>query len=126
VSVEPPKDSVLGEWTQKLGTELARYPELRNVSTDYHAGSLERQIVIDRNSAVRFGISTQMVDDALYDVFGQRQIATIFTQLNQYRVVLNARPDFQSGSEALANLYIRSNSGARVPLAAFTRGEAAL
>jgi multidrug efflux pump len=126
VSVETPNASDLGEWTQKLVTELVQYPELRNVSTDYHAGSLERQIIIDRNSAVRLGISTQMVDDALYDAFGQRQIATIFTQLNQYRVVLNARSDFQTGSEALANLYIRSNSGARIPLAAFTRLETGL
>jgi multidrug efflux pump len=126
LSVETPNASDLGEWTQRLVTGLARYPELRNVSTDYHAGALERQIIIDRNSAVRLGISTQMVDDALYDAFGQRQIATIFTQLNQYRVVLNARSDFQTGSEALANLYIRSNSGARIPLAAFTRLEAGL
>ncbi len=126
LTMETPNAADLGEWTQKLVTELSRYPELRNVSTDYHAGSLEQQVVIDRNSAARLGISPQMLDDALYDAFGQRQISTIFTQLNQYRVVLNARPDFQRGPAALSSIYIRSTSGTQVPLDAFTRLEAGL
>jgi multidrug efflux pump len=77
-------------------------------------------VVIDRDTAARLGITPQAVDDALYDAFGQRQVSTIFTQLNQYHVVLEVQPDFQQSPEALKDLYVPSASGAQVPLRAFT------
>src|SRR5436189_1007321 len=78
---------------------------------------------MDRNTAARFGITPQMIDDTLYDAFGQRQISTMFTQLNQYRVVLEAQPDFQRRPDDMANIYVQSPSGNAVPLATLTRLE---
>src|SRR6185369_15591381 len=77
---------------------------------------LQARIIIDRNTAARFGITPQLIDDTLYDAFGQRQISTIFTQLNQYRVVLEADPQFQTSPNQLQNVYVRSPAGGAVPL----------
>src|SRR5207245_775341 len=74
---------------------------------------------IDRDTASRLGVTPQMIDDTLYDAFGQRQVSTIFTQLNQYHVVLEVNPNFQQSPEALKDLYVPSASGAQVPLSAF-------
>jgi multidrug efflux pump subunit AcrB len=78
-------------------------------------------VVIDRDTASRLGVPAQAIDDALYDAFGQRQVATIFTERNQYRVVLEVGSDFQQSPDALARVYVRSTNGAQVPLSAFTR-----
>jgi multidrug efflux pump len=80
-------------------------------------------LVIDRDAAARLGISTQTLDDTLYDAFGQRQVSTIFTQLNQYRVVLEVSPDFHKSPQDLNSLFVQSSSGGPVPLSAFTRLE---
>jgi multidrug efflux pump subunit AcrB len=78
-------------------------------------------VAIDRDTASRFGISTRDVDDALYSSFGQRQISTIFTQLNQYHVVLEVKPEFRCSPDALTNVYVPGSDGRPVPLQAFTK-----
>jgi multidrug efflux pump len=110
-------------WTDRLVTALHDLPELRDVASDQQTGGLEANLVIDRDTAARFGITPQMIDDTLYDAFGQRQISTIFTQLNQYHVVLEVRPESQRGPQDLGDIYVRSPSGAQVPLSAFTHLE---
>jgi multidrug efflux pump len=102
---------------------LKALPELRDVATDQQNQGLQARIVIDRATASRLGITPQMVDDALYDAFGQRQVSTMFTQLNQYRVVLEADPRFQQRPEDLTHIYLRSASGGSVPLSAFATVE---
>ena len=92
-------------------TNCRRIPELRDVASDQLNGGLQAQLVIDRNTASRFGITPQMIDDTLYDAFGQRQISIMFTQLNQYRVVLEVKPDLQQNPSELKNIYIRSPAG---------------
>ena len=77
-------------------------------------------MIIDRDTAARLGILPLAIDDTLYDAFGQRQVSTIFTQLNQYHVVLEAAPGFQQTPDALKSIYVKSSNGAEVPLAAFT------
>jgi multidrug efflux pump len=100
---------------------LSRNPELRDVSSDQQDKGLRLSVAIDRPTAARLGITPQIVDDTLYDAFGQRQVSTIFTQLNQYRVVLTVKPEFQQGPGALQAIYLRSQSGGQVPLGAITR-----
>jgi multidrug efflux pump len=91
------------------------------VASDQQNAGLQVRITLDRTTASRLGITPQMLDDALYDAFGQRQISTMFTQLNQYRVVLEARPGLYQRPEDLQTIYVRSGSGGAVPLSAFTR-----
>ena len=85
----------LTEYVPKLLQRLQQIPELRDVASDQGSGSLEADLVVDRNTASRLGVTPQMIDDTLYDAFGQRLISTIFTQLNQYHVVLEVSPDHQ-------------------------------
>src|SRR5438045_5078740 len=94
-----------------------------DVATDQLNNGLRANLVIDRDTASRLGILPQAIDDTLYDAFGQRQVSTIFTQLNQYHVVLEADPDLQQNPDALKNIYVHSSTGAQVPLASFTRSE---
>ena len=82
----------LAEWAPRLSSALRALPELRDVASDQQSQGLRRALVIDRDTASRLGITPQMIDDTLYDAFGQRQVSTIFTQLNQYRVVLEVEP----------------------------------
>ena len=91
-----------------------------SVATNKTKG-LRLMVTIDRNTASRLGITPQSIDDTLYDAFGQRQVSTIFTQLNQYRVVLGVKPDFQSGPASLQSLYVRGTEGKQVPLSAITQ-----
>jgi multidrug efflux pump len=98
----------LNRWAQILTTDLAALPELTDVTSDQQASATSATLVIDRSTASRFGITAQAIDDTLYDAFGQRQIATLFTQLNQYHVVEEVDPKFQLTPEALAHLYVRS------------------
>jgi hydrophobe/amphiphile efflux-1 (HAE1) family protein len=105
----------------RMLAKLRGLPELRDVSTDQQNRGLEATLVIDRDTASRLGIQARAIDDTLYDAFGQRQVSTIFTHLNQYHVVLEVAPRFQESPEALKALYTRSSTGAQVPLSAFTR-----
>jgi multidrug efflux pump len=113
----------LNQWTTKLLALLQTLPELRDVATDQQTHGLQARLVIDRVTASRLGITPQAIDNALYDAFGQRQISTLFTQLNQYHVILETLPDFQRNPSKLNDIYVLSTSGTAVPLGAFTHFE---
>ena len=119
-SLASPDPEALRRFTPLLIERLRALPEIRDLASDQQTGGLELALNVDRDTASRLGITPRMIDDTLYDAFGQRQVSTIFTQLNQYRVVLEVDPSFQQGPEALDHLYVRSSSGAAVPLASFT------
>ena len=119
-SLESPDPKDLAQWVPRFIRDLQSRPELRDVASDQGDTGLGVRLVIDRDAAARLGISTQTLDDTLYDAFGQRQISTIFTQLNQYRVVLEVKPAFQKTPDALDHIYVQSSSGGSVPLSAFT------
>jgi multidrug efflux pump len=111
----------LSRWAPMLVEALQALPELRDVSSDQQDRGLASLLTIDRSTASRLGISPQLIVDTLYDAFGQRQVSTMFTQLNQYRVVLEVMPEFQTGPQALQFLDIRSLTGGQVPLNVFTQ-----
>jgi len=111
----------LSRWAPKFVEALQTLPELRDVGSDQQDQGLASMLVIDRSTAARLGITPQLIVDTLYDAFGQRQVSTMFTQLNQYRVVLEVMPEFQSGPQALQFLDIRSLAGGQVPLNVFTQ-----
>jgi len=113
----------LNTWTAKLMDKLSALRQLRDVATDQQTRGSQARLVIDRVTASRLGITPQAIDDALYDAFGQRQISTLFTQLNQYHVILETLPEFQRNPSKLQNIYVRSASGGAVPLSAFTHFE---
>jgi multidrug efflux pump subunit AcrB len=110
----------LNRWGPLLLQEVRRLPELRDVNTDQQDKGLQAQLIIDRDTASRLGVAAQDIDNALYDAFGQRQVSTMYTPLNQYHVVMEVAPEFQQTTEALQNIYLRSTSGTPIPLAAFT------
>jgi multidrug efflux pump len=107
--------------SSKLVEKLRALPQLRDVASDQQSNGLQADIEIDRDTASRLGILPQAIDDTLYDAFGQRQVSTIFTQLNQYHVVLEVDPQFQQNPDSLKRIYVKSNTGIQVPLSAFTR-----
>ena len=118
-SLEDPDAKELDTWVPKFVARLQTLPELRDVASDQQNAGLEARLILDRTTASRLGITPQMLDDALYDNFGQRQVSTMFTQLNQYRVVLESQPGFQASPQDLRNVYIAS-AGGPVPLGTFT------
>ncbi|HLW84263.1 MAG TPA: multidrug efflux RND transporter permease subunit [Candidatus Sulfotelmatobacter sp.] len=138
-SVEDADAQELEEWTTKLVSKLRTLPELTDVATDQLNSGLKTNITIDRDTASRLGIFPQAIDNTLYDAFGQRQVSTIFTQLNQYHVILEVLPSFAQNPGSLKDIYIRpstvstntgapsangasvSTSGAPVPMTTFTR-----
>ena len=107
-SLEDPDPTELAHWTDLLMAKLRQLPQLQDLATDQQTGALSEHLVIDRVTASRMGITPQMIDQTLYDAFGQRQISTLYTQLNQYHVVLEVMPQFQQSPEALKNIYLRS------------------
>ena len=115
-TVEDPDPNVLAEWVPKLVERLKQEPELRDVASDQQNNGLRAYVEIDRDAAARFGITTAVIDSALYSAFGQRLVSTIFTQSNQYRVVLETMPQFRASPAALAELRLPSSSGGQVPL----------
>jgi len=119
--LEDADEKELRLWAPRLLARLREQPVLRDVASDQQDAGLEAIVTIDRATASRLGITPQMVDDALYNAFGQRQISTVFTQLNQYRVVLEVKEEFRAAPEALGRVYLRSNpaagGSAQVPLA---------
>ncbi len=98
----------LNAWAPRVLDRLKKAPELRDVASDQQTSGLQLDVIIDRDTAARLGVSPSAIDDALYDAFGQRQVATMYTQLNQYRVVLEALPSLQTGPDALKHIYVRS------------------
>jgi multidrug efflux pump len=119
-SLESPSVTELNTWAPRMVERLRALRALRDVASDQQDQGLETSVRIDRNTASRLGITPQMIDDALYNAFGQRQISTIFTQLNQYRVVLEVKPEFRQDPAALQQIYLRSTTGGQVPLSTFT------
>jgi len=122
-TLEDADPNELAQWGPKVVEKLRTLPELRDVTSDLLSSGLQEMLTIDRDTAARMGILPQVIDDTLYDAFGQRQISTIFTQLNQYRVILEVRPQDQQGPKALQNLYLKSQTGDQVPLSAFAHFE---
>src|SRR6202041_315800 len=137
-SIEDADAQELAQWTPKLVARLQTLPALRDVATDQLNNGLKTNVTIDRDTASRLGIFPQAIDNTLYDAFGQRQVSTIFTQLNQYHVVLEVLPSFAQTPDALKDIYIRpstvtpnsgaptangaavATSGAPVPISTFT------
>ena len=122
-SIEDADGNELAQWAPKFVAKLQSLPQLRDVATDQQDKGLEADLVIDRDTASRLGILPQAIDDTLYDAFGQRQVSTMFTQLNQYHVVLQADPQFAQNPDALKNIYVKSSNGTQVPLSTFTHFE---
>jgi multidrug efflux pump len=111
-TLEDPDANELNDWTNRFVANLKKLPELEDVATDQQPGGLAVSLVIDRATASRLGIAPTTIDNTLYDAFGQRQINTMYTQLNQYHVILEAQPQFQLDPEKLNKLYIQANSAA--------------
>ena len=122
-SLEDVDGKELNTWVPKFLDRLKTLPQLRDVASDSLAGGLLLNIIIDRDSAARLGILPADIDNALYDAFGQRQVSTIYTQLNQYHVVMEVDPQFQQNPDSLKNIYVHSSNGTQVPMTAFTRVE---
>ena len=122
-SLEDADVSELAVWVPQFMQKLQSLPMLRDVANDQQNQGLQTRLVIDRATASRLGISPQTLDNTLYDAFGQRQVSTIFTQLNQYHVVLETQPDFRKDPQDLSHLYIQSSTGGAVPLSSFTHLE---
>ncbi len=113
----------LTAWTSRLVQKLDTLGSLRDVATDEQNGGLETTLVINRDTASQLGIGMQQIDDTLYDAFGQRLVSTMFTQSNQYHVVLEVAKDFRNDPSDLSDIFIRSASGSEVPLSSFTSYE---
>jgi multidrug efflux pump len=122
-TLENPDLEELATWAPRVVSRLQALPQLRQVASDQQTGGLQVRLTIDRDTAARLGVLPQAVDDVLYDAFGQRQVSTIFTQLNQYRVILEVKPEFQQDPDALRHLYVRGPSGDQIPLSSFTKME---
>jgi multidrug efflux pump len=121
-TLEDPNQTELNEWTAKLVGKMKQLPELADVATDQQTGGLTVSLLIDRVTASRLGITPDTIDNTLYDAFGQRQINTMYTQLNQYHVILEADPKLQTNPAELSQLYIQegASAGAAGPGAAST------
>ena len=122
-TLEDPDPAELQVWTDKLMAKLRTLPELRDLATDQQSDGLQIALVIDRVTAARLGITAQQIDETLYDAFGQRQVSTLFTQLNQYHLILEATPSFQQKPSKLNDIYIQSAYGGSVPLSTFAHFE---
>ena len=111
-----PDSEAVGLWSQRLSERLREHPALRDVASDWQDQGLQAYVKIDRDAASRLGVSVAAVDNALYNAFGQRLVSTIFTQSNQYRVVLEVHPAHRIGPASLASLLVPSLNGTQVPL----------
>jgi multidrug efflux pump len=120
-TLEDPDAEELNRWAPKLVDALRALPGIVDVSSDQQDKGLQASLTIDRPTASRLGITPQLIDDTLYDAFGQRQVSTIFTQLNQYRVVLEAKPAYQQHPSGLQAIYLRGAGGGQVPLTTVAR-----
>jgi multidrug efflux pump len=124
VSLQGDNSDELQLWLPKLVAELKKNPKLKDVGSDIDDAGLQQNIVIDRDKAARLGVGIGTIDGALYNAFGQRQISTIYSDLNQYKVVVNALPNQTATPAAINAVYVKSNSGAMVPLTAFAHQQA--
>src|SRR5579883_2150002 len=113
----------LNTWAPKMLAKLKTVKQLKDVSSDQQDRGLQTQLVIDRDSAARFGITAQAIDNTLYDAFGQRQVSTIYMPLNQYHVVMEIDPQFQGKPDSLKYIYVPASDGSQVPLSAVAHYE---
>ena len=113
----------LFQWAPRVLERMRRLKELVDVNSDQQNLGLQATLVVDRATASRLGVTAKMVDDTLYDAFGQRQVSTMFTSLNQYHVVMEVAPQYWQDPDSLKALYVRNGRGVLVPLSAFTRYE---
>ena len=118
-TLEDADETELSQWSSKLLNKLRTLPELVDLATDQQFNGLQLSIDVDRDTASRLNVLPQNIDDTLYDAFGQRQVSIMFTQLNQYRVILEATPHYQLTPESLDKMYVKSTTGRMVPLSAF-------
>ena len=119
----------LNYWTPRLVNELRKSHELVDVNSDLQMRGLQSNVVIDRDAAARLGVAPEMIDDTLYDAFGQRQVATLYEQYNQHHVILEVDPQYQLDPASLNKIYVKSSTGQQVPLASvakFTTSNTAL
>src|SRR5664280_803227 len=125
-TVQSPDLDELRLWAPRVLEQLKKIPQLKDIATDQQSAGLQLDVVVDRDTASRLGITMQTIDGTLYDAFGQRQVATNYTQLNQYRVVLEVTPQFALNPDALRQIYVSSSTGAPVPLSTFAHLELSL
>jgi multidrug efflux pump len=111
----------LRTWEPRIRQAMSQLPQLVDVNTDQQDKGLQTSLVIDRDTAARLGVSPQLIDATLNDAFGQRQVSTIYSALNQYHVVMEAAPEYWQSASSLDNVYVSSSKGAQVPLSAFAR-----
>ncbi|QEE26099.1 MMPL family transporter [Rhodanobacter glycinis] len=121
VSLQGNSLTELQEWLPKLVAQLKKSPKLRDVGSDVDESGLLQNMVIDRDTAARLGVSVGTIDGALYDAFGQRQVSTIYSDLNQYKVVVNALPSQTATPDALNKIYVSSTSGKMIPITAMVK-----
>ncbi len=108
----------LNHWAPIIQQAMEKMPALQDVATDQQIAAPHVAVDIDRNTAYRLGLSLSQIDETLYDAFGQRQVAPIYTSTNQYSIVLEVEPQFQRDPDALSNIYLTSSAGTQVPLSA--------
>ncbi|MHB1206407.1 MAG: efflux RND transporter permease subunit [Rhodospirillaceae bacterium] len=112
----------LNVWAEKMVTAMSTLPQLRDVASDQQMGATSATLTIDRDQASRYGIQPQLIDDTLYDAFGQRQVGQYFTQVNTYRIILEVLPELQNDMRTLDKIFVRSpSSGQQVPLSTFVK-----
>ncbi|HTU46598.1 MAG TPA: multidrug efflux RND transporter permease subunit [Bryobacteraceae bacterium] len=116
----------LNEWAPKLMDKLKTIPALLDVNTDQQIHGLETRLIIDRSTASRLGVNPEAIDTTLYSAFGQREVSTMYTGMNQYHVVLEVLPEFQQDPTSLDSIYVRSNNGTPIPISTFTHFKTAL
>jgi multidrug efflux pump len=124
-TLEDPSATELNTYAPRMLAELQKRPELRDVASDQQVGGLQARLVFDRQTAMRLGITPSTIDQTLYDAYGQRQVSTIFTQLNQYHVVLEVKSDYQNNPLDLRDLFIRTGAGSSSGSAGLVAGGAA-
>ena len=120
-SLQDPSAAELSDYTTKFVARLKTLPELTDVASDLQTQGRQASLSFDRPTAARLGITPQNIDDSLYDSFGQRQVSTVFTQLNQYHVIMEVAPEFQQSPANLKDIYLMSAGGGSVPLSAITK-----
>ena len=119
-TIEDPNASELAEYANRFVARLKELPELADVASDLETHGLEATVHFDRDTAMRVGVTASGIDQTLYDAFGQRQVATLYTQLNQYHVILEVLPQFRTRPQNLHDIYVKSTAGTPVPLNAIT------
>jgi multidrug efflux pump len=120
-SLEDPNATELQSYASRFVAKLKEIPVLADVASDLQVRGLEASVTFDRQTAMRVGITASAIDNALYDSFGQRQVSTLFTQLNQYHVILEVLPEYQTNPKHLSDIYIKSATAGSVPLSTFTK-----